>query len=135
MPATLWISAATIAAGMLALTAQEAWSANLGGQVKSASEQNTTGQSAPWLAMPTVSSDPKLGTSLGVLGVYLHYFDEKSQASMFGAAAQYTTTDSKVGAVFAKTSFGKDHHRLVALAAGGVIKNNYGIDLKFGYGF
>jgi hypothetical protein len=100
MPATLLrISAAIIASGVWALTAQEAWSANLGGQA-----QNATEQSSPWLAMPTVSSDPKLGTSLGVLGAYLHYFDEKSQASMCGAAAQYTTTDSKVGAVFAKIS-------------------------------
>jgi hypothetical protein len=119
MPATPWISAAIIAAGLV-LTAPAARAADRAARVEAVAEGNS-----PWLVMPTVSSDPKLGTSLGVFGAYLHYFDEKSQASMFGAAAQYTTTDSKVGAVFAKTSFGEDHHRLIALAAGGVIKNDY----------
>ena len=75
---------------------------------------------SPWLVLPTLSSNPKLGTSLGALTAYLHYFDEKSQVSMFGASAQYTSTDSVVGAIFAKTSSGADHHRLIALAAGGV---------------
>lgn len=72
MPATLRISAAIIAVGM-ALAAQDAWSADSGGQVQNANapeqnttEQNTTEQTSPWLAMPTVSSDPKPGTSPGV---------------------------------------------------------------------
>ncbi len=80
---------------------------------------------SPWLVLPTLSSNPKLGTSLGALAAYLHYFDEKSQVSMFGASAQYTSTDSTVGALFAKTSFDEDHQRVIALVAGGLIKNDY----------
>lgn len=80
---------------------------------------------SPWLVLPTLSSDPKLGTSLGVIGAYLHYFDERSQPSMFGAVAQYTSTDSTVGGVFAKTSSGEDHHRVAIFGGGGVIKNDY----------
>ena len=80
---------------------------------------------SPWLLVPTVSASPKLGTSLGGIGAYMHYFDSESQASLFGASAQYTSTASVVASVFAKTSFDADHHRLAALVAGGVIKNDY----------
>jgi hypothetical protein len=80
---------------------------------------------SPWLLLPTLASDPKLGTSLGVIGAYLHYFDERSQPSMFGAVAQYTSTDSTVGGVFVKTSSGEDHHRVAIFGGGGVIKNDY----------
>jgi len=33
---------------------------------------------SPWLLTPTLSSDPKLGTSLGFVGAYLKNFDETS---------------------------------------------------------
>jgi len=33
--------------------------------------------------MPVFSINPKLGTSLGVLGGYMHYFDEKSRPLHF----------------------------------------------------
>lgn len=80
---------------------------------------------SPWLLLPIFSSNPKLGTSLGALGAYLHYFDEESKPSMFGVTAQYTSTGSTVGGAFAKASFGADHHRLTAFAGGGKIKNDY----------
>jgi hypothetical protein len=92
-----WTCPAIITA-CLVLTSSAAWSADPAAGEKSAAER-----SSPWLFLPTLSSDPKLGTSLGVLGAYLHYFDERSQVSMFGAVAQYTSTDSTVGGVFAKT--------------------------------
>jgi len=82
-------------------------------------------KSSPWLILPTLSASPKLGMSFGALGSYLHYFDEQSQVSMFGLTAQYTTTDSMVGGVFASTSFGTDYHRAVAFVGGGIIKNDY----------
>ena len=44
---------------------------------------------------------------------------------MFGISAQYTSTASTIAAAFAKTSFDADHQRLIVLAAGGVIKNDY----------
>lgn len=80
---------------------------------------------SPWLIVPTLSSAPKLGTSLGAMVAYLHYFDKESQVSMFGANAQYTSTDSAIGALIVKTSSGADHHRVIALLAGGLIKNDY----------
>lgn len=80
---------------------------------------------SPWLLVPTLSASPKLGTSLGGMGAYMHYFDPESEVSLFGASAQYTSTNSVVASVFAKTSFDADHHRLDAAAAGGIIKNDY----------
>ena len=35
---------------------------------------------SPWLLVPTLSSNPKLGTSLGGMGAYMHYFDPQSRA-------------------------------------------------------
>ena len=82
-------------------------------------------QRSPWMAVPLVSSNPKLGTSFGVLGAYVTKFDPDSRVSIFGAMYQYTTTESSIAAVIARTSFRADHHRLIALAAFGAIKNDY----------
>ena len=113
---------------MLALTATT--SADAAGQVATSApalKQKAKKKDAesPWLLVPTVSASPKLGTSVGGIAAYMHYFDPESQASLFGASAQYTSTESVVASVFAKTSFGADHHRLAAIVAGGVIKNDY----------
>jgi hypothetical protein len=80
---------------------------------------------SPWLIVPIVSASPKLGGSLGLLPAYLHYFDSESKLSMFGIAAMYTTTDSKLAGAFAKTSSGRDHHRVLVFVGGGKIKNDY----------
>ncbi len=82
-------------------------------------------RSSPWLLVPVVSSDPKLGTSFGGLGAFVHTFDPDSRVSLFGAKAQYTSTSSIVAVVFARTSFGADRHRIVGIAAFGKIKNDY----------
>lgn len=78
-----------------------------------------------WLLVPLVSSNPKLGTSGGVLAAYVTKFDPDSRESLFGAMYQYTSTESSVGILFARTSFGADHHRIIALGAFGLIKNDY----------
>ena len=80
---------------------------------------------SPWLVVPIFSSSPKLGTSFGGLGAYLHVFDPASRVSLFGMNYQYTSTHSQVAAAFARTSFGADHHRTVTLAVFGHIKNDY----------
>jgi hypothetical protein len=80
---------------------------------------------SPWLLLPTFSSNPKLGTSLGAMGGYLRTFDPKSQLSIFGLSAQYTSTDSFVAAAIARTSFGEDHHRISGVIVGGKIENDY----------
>jgi hemolysin activation/secretion protein len=59
------------------------------------------------------------------MGGYMHYFDPESRVSIFAASAQYTSTGSIIGALTAKTSFQADHQRLLALVAGGNIKNDY----------
>jgi hypothetical protein len=80
---------------------------------------------SPWLLMPTFSSNPKLGNSLGVMGAYVTKFDAESQASLVGLSGQYTDTDSAVIAAIARTSFGADHHRLSMYVIAGEIKNDY----------
>jgi hypothetical protein len=82
-------------------------------------------RSSPWLLVPLVSSSPKLGTSGGALAAYLKKFDPESRVSLFGVTYQYTSTQSSIGAAFARTSFGEDHHRIIAVAAFGLIKNDY----------
>jgi len=80
---------------------------------------------SPWVLLPTFSNNPKLGTSVGALAAYLRKFDAESQLSMFGASAQYTSTDSATAVLFARTSFDADQHRLQVIAVGGRIKNDY----------
>jgi len=42
---------------------------------------------SPWLLVPTLSSNPKLGTTVGVMAGYLHYFDPDSKVSILGLNA------------------------------------------------
>ncbi len=92
-------------------------------------QQNTQAQkparTSPWLAVPLVSSNPKLGTSFGAMLAYARQFDPDSRVSIIGLTFQYTTTDSTVAAAFARLSLGADHHRIVAVTAFGYIKNDY----------
>ena len=80
---------------------------------------------SPWLLLPTFSNNPKLGTSLGALAGYVRKFDPQSQVSIFGVSAQYTSTDSATAVVFGRTSFDADQHRLIGIAIGGLIRNDY----------
>src|SRR4051812_25073212 len=90
-----------------------------------ASAQAAADAPSPWLLVPVFSSSPKLGTSIGGLGAYLKTFDAGSRLSIFGVMYQYSSTHSQIASVFARTSFGADHHRIVALTAVGYIKNDY----------
>src|SRR6476661_10098686 len=80
---------------------------------------------SPWLLVPMFSSSPKLGTAIGGLGAYMHVFDPKSRVSLFGATYRYTSTHSQIFSAFARTSSDADHHRIVLIAAFGLIKNDY----------
>jgi hypothetical protein len=102
------------------LTATNAFAASVEPEITSKSTQES-----PWLAVPIVSSDPKLGTSGGLMAAYLFRIDPTSSVSMVGAQLLYTTTGSKVGGIFARTNFGEDRHRLTAFFGGGKIKNDY----------
>ena len=90
-----------------------------------AEEPQTLKKPSPWLLLPLVSSGPKMGTSFGFLGSYLHYFDPKSQVSMFGLMYQYSTTKSQVAAVFARTSFDEDRQRLEGIIGYAYVRNEY----------
>jgi hypothetical protein len=93
--------------------------------VEPAANQKAEKRSSPWLLVPVVSSNPKLGTSFGAMGAYLRLFDPDSQVSLFGLTYQYTSTHSTIAAAFARTSFRADHHRITAVTAFGYIKNDY----------
>jgi len=90
-----------------------------------ADESQESAPESPWLVVPIVSSDPKLGTSGGLMAAYLHRFDPLSTTSMFGIGGLYTSTGSKVGGLFTRAYLGEDRHRLVAFAGGGKVKNEY----------
>jgi hypothetical protein len=80
---------------------------------------------SPWMAMPTVSSNPKLGTSVGALGAYVFKFDPKSRTSLIGLTASYTSTQSYIGSAFARLSWDEDHQRLIVIGAFGHVNNDY----------
>jgi hypothetical protein len=82
-------------------------------------------EESPWLLAPLLSLNPKLGFSAGAIIGYMFYFDEKSKFSMIGINGQYTSTGSTIAGLVSKLSFGEDHHRIIALAFGGNIKNDY----------
>jgi outer membrane protein assembly factor BamA len=82
-------------------------------------------ESSPWILTPLLTSNPKLGLTLGGLGGYLHQFDEKSRPSIFAITAQFTNTGSIVAGALARASFDEDRQRLIAGFAYGNIKNDY----------
>lgn len=84
-----------------------------------------TAKTSKWFGTPLVSSDPKVSTSAGAMVGYMHAFDDVSPPSIFGVAGTYSTTDSWVAGIFAKTHFGEDRHRLTAGAFTGLIRNDY----------
>jgi len=92
---------------------------------QSVKRAQTAKRSSPWLVVPLVSNSPKLGTSFGVMGAYLRTFDPDSRVSVFGINYQYTSTHSSIATAFGRASFGADHHRIVGVAAVGLIKNDY----------
>jgi outer membrane protein assembly factor BamA len=82
-------------------------------------------KTSPWLAIPMISSDPKVGTSGGGMVGYLFKLDPESTSSMIGIGATYSTTDSFLGGVFLRTFWDQDRKRLVFFGGGGKIHNDY----------
>ena len=82
-------------------------------------------EKSPWLLAPIFQSNPKLGTSVGALAGYVHYFDDKSRPSIFAVLGQYTSTESIVAGAQARTSWDEDRQRLIAGVIYGYIKNDY----------
>ena len=108
---------ALLSSGTLAQTANS--------DAASADDSATPRDRSPWLALPLLQSNPKLGTSAGVLGGYIHQFDAKSRPSIFAVQGQYSDTDSIIAGGFARTSFDEDRQRLIAGLLYGYVKNDY----------
>lgn len=118
----MWFPRTLAAAVLLGVAGQGAAQS---GRKVAAVEAVEAERESPWLVVPTLSFDPKLGTSLGALAGYMHHFDEKSQLSILAANAQWTSTGSVIAGLFGKASWAEDQHRLVAGVMGGHIKNDY----------
>jgi hypothetical protein len=88
----------------------------------------TPDRSSLWLLVPLVSSSPKLGTSFGALGAYVHTFDPASRVSMFGV--NYPTCGGGLEFVLKPAQ-----HLLMNLEYAQGVEDNRGIYLKFGYGW
>jgi hypothetical protein len=113
---------AVLAFASLSILAQ---TGSRGTAIEAKAESTEKQRESPWLLVPVFSVSPKLGTSLGAMVGYMHYFDEKSQVSMLGLNAQYTSTGSTVAGAFGKASYGEDHHRVIGMLVSSNIKNDY----------
>ena len=80
---------------------------------------------SPWLWVPIVSSNPKVGTSAGGLASYLFKLDSKSTSSMAGVGGTYSTTDSYMVSAFLRSYWDHDQKRLVVFGGTGAINNDY----------
>lgn len=84
-----------------------------------------TAQESPWVLIPTVSNDPKLGFKGGLMTGHLSKFDPQSNFSMIGAFANYSNTDSYTGGIFSSLYWDANRNKLKAGIAGGRINNDY----------
>jgi len=82
-------------------------------------------EKSPWLLVPVFQSNPKLGTSVGALAGYVHYFDERSRPSIFALMGQYSSTESIIAGAQARASFDEDRQRVIAGMMYGYVKNDY----------
>lgn len=80
---------------------------------------------SPWILTPTVSADPKLGTTVGIVAGYIRAFDPESTPSLVTSFATYSDTDSYVGGLFGDMYFSADKHRVLAGYINGRIRNEY----------
>lgn len=88
-------------------------------------DNNISKEESPWLAVPLLSSGPKMGTSLGAMAGYLYKFDEDSPTSTFAITGTYSNTDSFFTGIFGKTFFDQNQQRLAAGLIYGKVNNEY----------
>ncbi|QFU75802.1 hypothetical protein EY643_09115 [Halioglobus maricola] len=82
-------------------------------------------EESPWLLTPTVSADPKLGTTIGGVVGYITAFDEGSSPSLVTGFATYSDTDSYMAGIYGDTYFGADEHKLMFGFIKGKVRNDY----------
>ena len=90
-----------------------------------AKKTEATKKHSPWLFVPLVSSNPKLGTSLGVMAGYIKKFDEVSEPSLFAAQVQRSNTSSKTFGVGGKMYWNQNNDQLQVGLVGGNVTNDY----------
>ncbi|MEP4147720.1 MAG: hypothetical protein ABJL54_10885 [Halioglobus sp.] len=127
MPRALVRLIKTTALLCAAITATASNAAETAGSDQSQTEAvNDSEQSeSPWLISPTVSADPKLGTTLGAVFGYIQAFDPESTPSLMTSFVTYSDTDSYVGGLFGDLYFDGDKHRVKAGYINGKIRNEY----------
>jgi hypothetical protein len=79
-----------------------------------------------WAPVPTIISDPTLGTGLALALMYLHpqkEGDDSGRSNITGVAGMYTSTDSWMGAVFHNGSYLEDRYRI----SGGVAYGEFNL--------
>lgn len=91
----------------------------------SSADDESVEKESPWIIAPTISSDPKLGTSAGGIAGYLYKFDEESTQSIFLTKVSYSTTDSWTAGGFGQMFFDKDQQKLMLGLLTGNIRNDY----------
>jgi len=80
---------------------------------------------SPWLFVPLVSSNPKLGTSLGAMVGYIHKFDAASEPSLLATQMQRSNTDSRTLGVGGKAYWNENRDQLQLGIARGKVTNDY----------
>lgn len=80
---------------------------------------------SPWLLTPTVSADPKLGTTLGAVAGYIKALDPASTPSLIASFGTYSDTDSYVGGLYGDIYFDADRQRIKSGYINGKIRNEY----------
>ena len=90
-------------------------------------ETNTSAaeKESPWLITPTVSADPKLGTTLGGVLGYIKALDPGSTPSLLTSFVTYSDTDSYVGGLYGDIYLGANKHRIKTGYINGRIRNEY----------
>ena len=68
---------------------------------------------------------PKLGSVMGGMGAYMHFFGLESQASLFGASAQYTVDRLRLSQAYSRRPPSAPTTTVLPSLAGGNIKNDY----------
>ena len=87
--------------------------------------EDSDAEESPWLLVPIVSVDPKLGTSVGVMAGYIFKIDPASTSSMVFTTVSKSDSDSTIGGVFSQLFFDQDRQKLVLGVVGGNINNDY----------
>jgi outer membrane protein assembly factor BamA len=80
---------------------------------------------SPWLLVPLISSNPKLGTSVGGMVGYITRFDSRSEPSLLGLQAQYSNTSSRTLGIGGKFYWNENRDRVNVGVLGGEVSNDY----------